>query len=258
MTSISQRLSFPALSVLNNSTALPRSTRDTCIFHFPKMLTARATSIPATVREISCIGYLAHPFEKEALWAVITNLFLSVSWNSAIEKAEESFSFTRERCSHWTWWINRQALSRPIWGRFLVMRQPREAISSRSKAASECFCEHLRQIPRDLTLHPYLALTPLKRRSAPRDTRAPRAPSIVGWFCRRPLPAFVVGTVAPDGCPLVREAAGALLGVLRGDAQNDSRVLRLDMVDKSTGPRQTHFGWVFGDETVQAGLLFPE
>lgn len=53
MTTISQRLSFPALSVLNNSTALPRSTRDTCIFHFPKMLTARATSIPATVREIS-------------------------------------------------------------------------------------------------------------------------------------------------------------------------------------------------------------
>jgi hypothetical protein len=35
-------------------------------------------------------------------------------------------------------------------------------------------------------------------------------------------------------------------------------VLRLDMVDKSTGPRQTHFGWVFGDEAVQASLLQSE
>jgi Protein of unknown function (DUF998) len=44
----------------------------------------------------TCIGYLVHPSEKETLWAVITNLLLSVSWNSAIEKAEESFSITRE------------------------------------------------------------------------------------------------------------------------------------------------------------------
>ena len=35
-------------------------------------------------------------------------------------------------------------------------------------------------------------------------------------------------------------------------------VLRLDMVDKSTGPLQTHFGPVFSDEAVQTGLLFPE
>jgi hypothetical protein len=36
------------------------------------------------------------------------------------------------------------------------------------------------------------------------------------------------------------------------------RVLRLDMVDKSTSPLQTQFGPVFGDEAVQTGLLFPE
>jgi hypothetical protein len=35
-------------------------------------------------------------------------------------------------------------------------------------------------------------------------------------------------------------------------------VLRLDMVEKSAGPGQTHYGRVFGDEAVQTGLLFPE
>jgi serine/threonine protein kinase/predicted ATPase len=35
-------------------------------------------------------------------------------------------------------------------------------------------------------------------------------------------------------------------------------VLRLDIVDKSTSPLQTHLGPVFGDEAVQRGLLFLE
>ncbi len=52
------------------------------------------------------------------------------------------------------------------------------------------------------------------------DTRAPRASSIVASFCRRPWRASVVGSVAPDGCPLVREAAGALSAAIRVDAQN--------------------------------------
>ena len=34
-------------------------------------------------------------------------------------------------------------------------------------------------------------------------------------------------------------------------------VLRFDMVDKSTGPHQTHFGRVFCDGAVQSGLLCP-
>ena len=38
----------------------------------------------------------------------------------------------------------------------------------------------------------------------------------------------------------------------------DKEVLPLDIMDKSTGPFQTHFGPVFGDEVVQRGLLFPE
>ncbi len=50
------------------------------------------------------------------------------------------------RCSHRTWWINRPALSRPIWGRFLVMRQSKEAFSSWSQAdpsaAASTFTKH--------------------------------------------------------------------------------------------------------------------
>jgi hypothetical protein len=41
-------------------------------------------------------------------------------------------------------------------------------------------------------------------------------------------------------------------------AQVKQRVLRLDIVDKSTSPLQTHLGPVFGDEAVQRGLLFLE
>jgi len=50
----------------------------------------------------SCIGYLAHPFEKKALWAVIASLFLTVRWNSAIDPGGKAFSFTRENIGVWT------------------------------------------------------------------------------------------------------------------------------------------------------------
>ena len=66
---------------------------------------------------------------------------------------EESVALNRG-CSHWTWWINPSALSRPISGRFLVMRQSRQAFASQSEAPSECFCEHLPQTPRDMILLP--------------------------------------------------------------------------------------------------------
>ena len=34
-----------------------------------------------------CIGYLGHPFEKEIPWAFIARLFLTVSWDPALERA---------------------------------------------------------------------------------------------------------------------------------------------------------------------------
>ena len=69
-----------------------------------------------------------------------------------------------------------------------------------------------------------LASRPLKRKPLARGTRAPRAPTIVGSFCRLPWRASVVGSVAPVVCPLVLVAARAPLGELHGDAQSDSRL----------------------------------
>jgi hypothetical protein len=59
---------------------------------------------------------------------------------------------------------------------------------------------------------------------------------------------------------------GVNLGVKSRGVQTDKQavlqrltgVLRLDIVDKSTSPLQTHLGPVFGDEAVQRGLLFLE
>src|SRR5579864_3211249 len=95
------------------------------------------------------------------------------------------------------------------------MRHSREPFSSRSKAACEYF--------RDLTLHPSLALAPLKRKAATRDTRAPRVPSIVGSFFPPPWLASVADSVALDACPLVREALQRPLAATHEDAQNGNR-----------------------------------
>jgi hypothetical protein len=125
---------------------------------------------------------------------------------------------TVARCSHGTWWINRPALLGPTWGQFWMILQSRETFTSLSEPASECFCEHLRQTPRDFTLYLSLALAPLKRRSAPRDTRAPRALTIVGSFSQQPSQEFVADSVAALVCPLVLAAARASPAALREGA----------------------------------------
>ncbi len=67
--------------------------------------------------------------------------------------------------------------------------------------------------------------------------RAPRAPSIVGWFSRLPWLAYAGDSVAPD---VYRLALGALqrpLAAMSGDAQNDNT-----LATTPDGPR--------GEETV--------
>ena len=59
------------------------------------------------------------------------------------------------RRSHGTWVINRPALFEPPWDQFWMILRSREAFTSPSDPASERFCEHLRQIPRDFTLYPF-------------------------------------------------------------------------------------------------------
>ncbi len=51
--------------------------------------------------DATCIGYLGHPFVKEAPWAFTACLFLVVRWGSAIEIAGEWFSCPRENRRGW-------------------------------------------------------------------------------------------------------------------------------------------------------------
>jgi hypothetical protein len=57
---------------------------------------------------------------------------------------------------------------------------------------------------------------------------------------------------------LLERYRGKVLGEPAESLFFETEVLPLGMVDKSTSPLQTHFGSVFGDESVQTSLLFPE
>jgi len=104
------------------------------------------------------------------------------------------------------------------------MMQSRQVTVSWRKAPSDDFCGHLHPSPRNMPLHPPLACEPLKRKPVARGRRAPRAPTIVGWFCQMPWLGYTGDSVAPPICPLARAAARALLAVIGVDAQNDSRL----------------------------------
>jgi hypothetical protein len=125
---------------------------------------------------------------------------------------------------HWLLWINRPALCKPTSDRFLVMRQSSQVFSSQSEAPSEFSCWHIHQSLRVMLLHSFLALMPLKWAPVAMGRRAPRASSIVGWFCRLPSRASAAGSVAPDVCLLVLLASRAPLGVIRDDARSDSKL----------------------------------
>src|SRR5437660_1056557 len=71
---------------------------------------------------------------------------------------------------------------------FLVLRQSRQALASKSEAPCEFFYVHIHQPPRHILLRLPLALVPLKRKPLARGTRAPRVPSIVDGFCQLPSP----------------------------------------------------------------------
>jgi len=111
-------------------------------------------------------------------------------------------------------------LCKPISGWFSVMRQSRQAFSSWGEAPFE-FCDwHFHRLPRDMILLPHQACVALKRKAAAMATRAPRTPTIVGWFFLLPSPEFVVDSVALPACHLALAAARAPLAALCGDARN--------------------------------------
>ncbi len=88
----------------------------------------------------------------------------------------------------------------------------------RSEALSECFCFHLHQLLRNMTLLPHLACVALKRKPESRGKKAPRVPSIVGSFSPQPWLEFAGESVALDDCHLVLVAAQASPATLHGGA----------------------------------------
>src|SRR5215469_9305694 len=91
-----------------------------------------------------------------------------------------------------------------ISGWFFVSGRSRQVTFSLSEAPSDFFCWHIHLSAFDMILHSHSASEAFKQKPAARGTRAPHEPSIVGWFCRRPSLAYVVGTVAPPVCHLAR------------------------------------------------------
>ena len=91
-------------------------------------------------------------------------------------------------------------------------------LHSRSETPTVLCCWHIQQPPRDIILHPHLALIPLKRTPLARGKRAPRKPSIAGWFFVLPWLVFVADSVAEEACHLALVAARALLVAMHGGA----------------------------------------
>jgi hypothetical protein len=105
-------------------------------------------------------------------------------------------------CCHWTWWINRPALSRSTSGRFFVVRQSRQAFSSQSEAPSELFCGYLHPSARDM-IQPPIWLVSLSSGNLWQGAREHLAcrPSSNGPPCghrRRTLSVALRQTLAPS------------------------------------------------------------
>src|SRR5215467_12142795 len=75
-----------------------------------------------------------------------------------------------------------------------------------------------------MTLHPHLALVPLKRKPVAKGKRAPRASSIVDAFCPLPELSFAADSVAPDVCLLALVGGRAPRVARHGDVRDDNRL----------------------------------
>jgi hypothetical protein len=136
---------------------------------------------------------------------IIEYLFYSIKthlWILRLDMVDKSTG----RCSHRTWWIIRSTFPNPFRaGLFVLDRSDRPSLPQVRLQVSSSESSFTRSLRHETA--PYQACEPLEREAAARDTRAPRVPSIDGWFCRLPLQESGAGSVAPDDCPLARVAA---------------------------------------------------
>jgi hypothetical protein len=101
---------------------------------------------------------------------------------------------------------------------FFVSGQSRQTTFSCKKASSIDFCSHFPSPSHGMTLHPPLASRPLKRKPVARGRKAPRKPSIVGWFFVLPWLVSVADSVAEEACYLAFVPARAPPAVSGEDA----------------------------------------
>ncbi len=81
------------------------------------------------------------------------------------------------------------------------------------------------QSPSDVAIQPPLDSEALNGKPPAKGVRAPRVPSIVGWFSPLPSLGYAADSVEPPACPLVLAAARALPSAIGEDAQNDSSLV---------------------------------
>jgi hypothetical protein len=138
------------------------------------------------------LGIVEHRVRRLGSWGQMTQRFIIFSEKSIYHPNELTsnppkhlsaaniglcpFVIGAHRCCHWTWWIIRPALSKPISGWIFVIEQSGQVISSRGQALSEFFCWHLHRHPRGMTLQPALTSVALQRKPVAMGERAPRAP----------------------------------------------------------------------------------
>ncbi len=97
------------------------------------------------------------------------------------------------------------------------MGQPGQATSSWSEAPSNFFRWHFHRPP------PWHDTTTASGLSGSQAETGGKGQESTSRAVHRRVVLPAAGSVVSAGCPLVREAAGALLAALRVDAQNDSR-----------------------------------
>jgi hypothetical protein len=113
---------------------------------------------------------------------------------------------------------------KPTSGRFFVIVQIEEAIFSWRGSIRDFFCCYFHHPCHTRTVQLPLAVVALKREPAARGKRAPRAPSIVGWFCRPPSQAYATSSVAPPICHFALVAARVPHAVIGEDVQSGNRL----------------------------------
>jgi hypothetical protein len=99
--------------------------------------------------DLSCVReFVQETYAGKAVPPLIRSSFSSCNWSCSLRASCDA------RYSRCCWWIIRPAFSKPTSGQFLVLKQSRPAISSRSEAPSKLLCGYLHPSSHDMRQPP--------------------------------------------------------------------------------------------------------